>query len=537
MRSETMYGGGAVLLRKVRGIGLTPFVKGATTFIADLSVGMGAAVGALTALMLTPLAMIMLAVSVLALGAAMHALPAFGAPSEMVLLGTTAVATRDLKTILADLKKLQDEYKGKAMPAEVGEKFEALAAEAKVIQDEAERDGRVKGFEQWSRGVPDPILPNANGKEGEGQTRPTAKSLVLGEEAIVGYLSLGAATIASPEFQEFYKRGAPKGMNATVEFATREDRYGRLLVPVTAKMAQSIRERIQSKAIDGKAVPTIGANVIEPDRIAEVVRATEQDRLRLRDVLNVSTTDSNAIEYVTIDSYTRAATEVAESGTKPEATMVLGTATAPVRTIAVHMPVTMQQLQDIPQIRNMIDVELQYDLDKEEEEQFMYGSGAGQELQGILPLAGVPAITRTVTNTQNLDRIRIGITDVMIAGNEPNAVAVHPIDWEAIVLLKGTTNEYIWSVVTNNLGEPRVWGVRVVETVAMKNPANLQRYLLVGDFIRGATVWDRMQTQVIVGMINDQLIKNLRTILAEKRVAFGIKRPKAFAKFETATAV
>lgn len=531
--------GAAVLLRKVRGVsGLSALLRqGSTVFIGGAQANLLGVLGALCALCIWPLAVIVIAIG--AFLAPEVAASGIEAPGELVFATAAAATPKDLKTILGDLKRLQDEYKGKPMPANIGEQFEALAAEAKQLQDEAEREKRIKGFESWSRAVPDPILPNTSAKpDAKDEAAGTsAKSLILGEEQPVGYLSLGAAVVASPEFQEFYRKGAPKGMHAAVELDTREDHRGRLLVPVTAKMAQGIRERIQSKSIDAKAVPTIGANVIEPDRIAEVVRVTEQDRLTLRDVLNVSQTDSNAVEYVTIDSFTRAATEVAEGGTKPEAAMTLGTATAPVRTIAVHMPVTLQQLQDIPQIRSMIDTELQYDLDKEEEEQFMYGSGAGQELQGILPLAGVPAITRTVTNTQNLDRIRIGITDVMVAGHQPNAVAVHPIDWEGIVLLKGTTNEYVWSVVTNALGEPRVWGVRVVETVAMKNPANLQRHLLVGDFLRGATVWDRQQTQVLVGMINAQLIQNLRTILVEKRVAFGIKRPKAFAKYETATAV
>lgn len=456
-----------------------------------------------------------------------------------VMLASGALATpRPLKDLLSELKTIQEKYKGKPMPQAEGEKFEALAAEAKHMQDEHDRDVQIKKLELLGGQIDDAPMPGGERKDGNDLS---ASSLLFGGEAVVGYLPLGAATIAHPGVQDFLRAGSPKGVIGEGRFENAIEGMvnGKrcVLIPVTAKQAAEIRQRVESKSIMQKAVPTIGAAVIRADRITDITRTTMQDRLRLRDVINVSQTDSNAVEYVTITSYTRAATEVAESGSKPEATMAVSTATVPVRTIAVHMPVTEQQLQDIPQIQNMIDTELLYDLDKEEEEQVMYGSGAGQEFQGILTLGGVPAITRTVTATQNLDRIRIGITDVMLAGYEPNAVAIHPIDWEAVVLLKGTDNRYVWTIVTNDIGEARVWGVRPIETVAMKNPANLQRYLLVGDYLRGATLWDRQQRNVLIGWINAQFTQNLRTVRAEKRAAFGVKRPLAFAKYETATAV
>lgn len=524
-----------VVLRKIDGW-LTPLFRFAgVTYAAPPSIAGIFTPGAIRLLLMLLLAALMLAALFFAAG-----------PSAGFALATApAATTRDLATILREMKEIQTTWAGKEMPQNVGEKWEALAKEGKSLQDAAERDKLVKNLETFSREVPDPALPGSKGSasgngEHKGGDLPFDRQL-LGGDATIGHMSIGAAVVASPEYQQFLADGAPRAKTAVVSLDTIEvgDRtYRRVLVPVTAKMAADIRARIESKAIDAKAVPTIGANVIEPQRVPGIFRTTEMDRLRLRDVLNVSQTGSNLVEFVTETSYTRAATEVAEGVAKPEATIAFDTASAPVRTIAVWMPVTNQQLQDVPQIQNLIDVRLRYDVDKEEEEQVMYGSGAGQELQGILPLAGVPAITRTVTNTQNLDRIRIGATDVMIAGYEPNAVSIHPIDWEGIVLLKGTDNRYIWIMVTDPAtGNGRIWGLNVVETVAMKNPANLQRYLLVGDYRRGATLWDRQQMQVTVGLINDQLIKNMRTILAEKRVAFGIHSPKAFAKYETATAV
>ncbi len=422
-----------------------------------------------------------------------------------------------LAALYVELATGQAEVESKGVTQVRGEELEAKAKEAESLQKEVDAAERIAGLAAKGREIDDVALP-ATPRESKGR----GAGVGADGTPIVGYTTVGEAFVNSPEFKS-YIENMPQVGTPSQQFALKS--IHEKFLPVTEKM------------VEQKAVPTQGATLIQPDRISEVVRTTAQDRLRLRDVLQVSRTSSSSVEYVLISSTTRAATPVADAAAKPESTMTITTATAPVRTLAVHMPVTEQQLQDVAQIQSMIENELLYDLRKLEEEQFMYGSGAGQNLQGILTLAGVPLITRTAPSaTQNIDRIKIGATDVMVAGGEPNGVAIHPIDWEAVVLQKGTDNRYIWAMIETDNG-PRIWGMGVVETVAMKAPTTLQRYLLVGDFIRGATVWDRQQANIAVGWINDQFTKNLRTIRAEERLAFGVKRPTFFSKYETATAV
>jgi hypothetical protein len=55
--------------------------------------------------------------------------------------------------------------------------------------------------------------------------------------------------------------------------------------------------------------------------------------------------------------------------------------------------------------------------------------------------------------------------------------------------------------------------------------------------VRGATLWDRQQATVAVGWKDDDFIKNLRTIRAELRAAFAVRRPKAFIKITSQAAV
>ena len=168
----------------------------------------------------------------------------------------------------------------------------------------------------------------------------------------------------------------------------------------------------------------------------------------------------------------------------------------------------------------------------------MWGDAAGENFAGIVPNPLVRAM-RTETDDTLIDIARRGITDVRRAGYEPNAIMVDPLDWEDIVLEKGSDNRYVWVVVTEGATQ-RLWGVPVIETVAMEDfqgNATEERAMVVGDFRRGATLWDRQDANISAGWVNDQFVRNQRTILAELRAAFGVKRPGAFRKHQTQAAV
>ena len=211
------------------------------------------------------------------------------------------------------------------------------------------------------------------------------------------------------------------------------------------------------------------------------------------------------------------------------------------------MPVQDQQLDDLPMLQGEINTNLLYDLDKRLEELITWGDGVGINFLGFFadPLIWAcgqmtaAGATRVVAGDTLIDIIRRGITDVRVAGYSPNGVLVHPYDWEAIQLLKATTNAYVWVIVTE-AGVSRLWGVPVVETVACEDFQGFeieQRNLLVGDFVRGATLWDRMQSTISVGWQDDQFVRNMRTILAEFRAAWAIRRPGAFRDYETQAAI
>ncbi len=431
-------------------------------------------------------------------------------------------------------------------------KDEAEAMDVKVEEANA-LQVEIKAYDDRMRGINaalaagaeigDPILPNDH-QPGETDKQVAATPAIqtkwgaLGLEQkaadgkpVVAYMRLGHYVATRKALHDFVAQGSPKAQvvlaNIPRILTLRGEREP--VVPVSLEMIKAADEL--------KAVPTLGDGIIEPTLDPDLVRVTEHDRLVLRDVLDIQQTNSDAVKYTRIVSYTRAAASVARSAQKPETGMVMDAVTEPVQTIAVWMPVEEQQLSDYPALSGLINGELLYDVDKHVEELCLYGDGTGTDWTGIL---NDPAVldARVVVDDTLIDIARRGITDVRRAGYEPNAILVDPLDWEDIVLAKGTDNRYVWVVVTEGATQ-RLWAVPVIETVAMEDfqgNATEARNMLIGDFARGATLWDRMQSQISVGWINDQFIRNQRTILAEMRAAFGVKRPGAFRKHETQAA-
>lgn len=426
------------------------------------------------------------------------------APLPLVLPGEMKKKADDLAKLLTELDAGQKEMAAGPLTQARGEELEAKAKEAESLQAALDQFQRISGLTARGREVVDPILPSA------GESK--------GKDEVVGYLSLGEAVTSSPEFKAALERGFPATQSVLVSLdgANLHRKGGAGLIPVT-------RGQIESKAV------TVGAGTLRPTRDPENVRLNqEQDRLLIRDLLNVSRTDGSSVEYITW-TLTRAAAPVAEGGAKPEAGLTSALATSPVRTIAVHTPISEQGLQDIPDVQNTIDNELTWDLKKTEEQQLLWGAGTGANILGLFNAPGVAA-GRTVGGDTLIDMARRSMTDVVMAGGDPNGIVVHPLDWESMVLAKATTNEYVWVVVTDATG-PRLWGARVVETVAAAEPGTFtanERRMLVGDFRRGGTIWDRQGVTTEIGYVNAQFTQNMRTIRVEERLAFGVKRPHFF---------
>jgi HK97 family phage major capsid protein len=255
-----------------------------------------------------------------------------------------------------------------------------------------------------------------------------------------------------------------------------------------------------------------------------------QLRLTVADLLATGQTQATTVRYMQENTFTNAATTVAEGGTKPEATFDVSEKDAPVRKIAVTAKVTDELFADYPAMRDYVNNRLRFMVQLKEEQQLVGGLGTGSEITGILSTAGIQTLAGSkATAAEDLlkaaDKIRVN------SFFEPDGIVINPLDYQPIRLLKDLNAQYYaGGPFQNEYGvggvpvSPPLWGLPVVITPAV--PAGTA---LVGAFKIGAQVFYR--EGITLDMTNsnvDDFVKNLLTIRCEERLALCVYRPKAF---------
>jgi HK97 family phage major capsid protein len=264
---------------------------------------------------------------------------------------------------------------------------------------------------------------------------------------------------------------------------------------------------------------------ITPDFRPDIVPIARR-RLTIRDLIPQATTNSNAVEYPRQLSRTNNAAMVAEGATKPESDYTFELKTANVRTLAHWITVTKQAAEDSAVLRSYIDTELRFGLALVEEDQFLSGDGTGQNLHGIIPQAdtfdwGTFPVPASATQ---FDFLLAAIAAVRANLFEPTAVVMNDVDLHVLQSVKDSTGRYIANAGPFSGPLNTVWGLAAVGT-----PEMTAGEFLVGDFQRGAQIYDRQQATVEVSADHDDyFVKNLLAVRAEERLTLTVKQPRAF---------
>lgn len=250
--------------------------------------------------------------------------------------------------------------------------------------------------------------------------------------------------------------------------------------------------------------------------------------IQVVDLIPQNTTSQSAVVYMEETSYgatpgTTDATEVAEAGAYPEATFELTEQSSPVRKIAVFLPITDEQLEDVPQVRGYVDNRLPFMVRQRLDSQLLVGDGTAPNLAGILDYT-IQTQAKGADSTP--DAIYKAMVNVRVVGGaSPNAVVMHPFDWQDIRLLRTADGIYIWGN-PSDVGVSRIWGLQVTEAQAMT-----QNTALVGDFANYSELAVKRGINVQVSNSHsDYFIKGKQAMRADMRAAFVVYRPTAFCK-------
>lgn len=244
---------------------------------------------------------------------------------------------------------------------------------------------------------------------------------------------------------------------------------------------------------------------------------------RVRDLLQTVPISTGTVEYPKQTLRTNAAVPVGEGNLKPESAYGFTLQSVVARVIAHWVPASVQILEDAPQLAGIIDTELRNGLHLGEDLQLLYGSGSGENINGLVTQATAYAAPFTPpAPVTMIDQIGLAILQGALGDFAPNGIVMHPSDWARIRMLKDADGKYL-------LGEPgaqvdpRLFGLPVTATPAM----TIDKFL-VGDFSVAATLYDRWEPRVEVSTEHaDFFVRNLVAIRAEERIALAVKQAGA----------
>ena len=269
---------------------------------------------------------------------------------------------------------------------------------------------------------------------------------------------------------------------------------------------------------------SLTGEVIAPTRVPGIFHDPDR-QVHVRQFLQTTTTDSNAIRYVIEDSYTDGTDITGEGSEKPQSSFSLEAKSADVVKIAAHLKISDEMLEDVSGLSGYISTRGLTKYRLKEDQQLLYGTGSNGQLEGLTVSAtawGAKTIGNAINNLYDL--VVDGSANLAKKHFAASGVMVHPTSWYDLITEKDTNGQYVVpDLIRQGLAPPQLAGVPVI-----RNTAVSEGDILMANFAQMATLFDRRGVTVRFFEQNeDDAIKNLITVVIEGRLALPTYLPKA----------
>jgi hypothetical protein len=275
----------------------------------------------------------------------------------------------------------------------------------------------------------------------------------------------------------------------------------------------------------------VGTDIVVPDsaRVGPYHGTVPQPRRRLSllDLIPTDTMTSRSFGYLQEGGTFAGAAETAEGAVKPEGQVTLTEKEAVAATIAVWQRMRRQQLADVPSLQQTITDRLTYGCLRRLENQVLAGDGQGENIEGILTMTGIGDIAFSGTVALS-DLALDGIVATLLADHEPDAVAINPVDYGAMLKARegANTGARLDSPGAFGAQPLTLWGLPVVPSTALP-----QGDALVGAFGTAARLFIREPVTVrLSDATDDDFVRNVLRALAELRAALAVFDVKGFTR-------
>lgn len=428
-------------------------------------------------------------------------------------------AAQQLKALVADEKafweKQGEEKPTSEQQAELDTRWKQIEDLSAQVDEEnkfSDRSKRLKAIETYlNQPVHRPDYGNGNGNP-----EPELKTM-------------GELLINTPDFKAWRNQIAPEGKEISASY-----QFGRSpnIKPADVGLGDlSFKDLVMT--VPGTAGGALVRRDYGPWPVDLPLRQPS-----IRDVITILQTGSNAIEYVRVNTLTRAAkivpeatSESDEAARKPKAAMALEVVQEHVKTIAVIMLATRTILADAPQLQSMMTAFMRADIDLALEDEIVSGPGGTGHFTG---LENTPNLTSQdfVADSEDttgglLTTTRKARTAAQIRGRaRSTGFLLNPNDWETIDLARGAQGQFYFGG-PMQMGTKMLWGLPVIESEAIPQGTGY-----TGD-LKQLVVWDRQDPTIYITDSNkDHFELNIIDILYEGRWAFGVLRPPAVVKID-----
>ena len=368
----------------------------------------------------------------------------------------------------------------------------------------------------------------------EADIRTYAETISLHEQA--GRLMAGSGEAAADAKSSDEARAEAKSFGRHI---VESDGYKSMLngqskgVTVDVKAAGTIDEGTIPAFSGGGG---LGGQLVAPQLLPGIVGLKFQP-LTVAGLFASGATSSSSISYVIEAAFQDLTATVAEKGTKPQLDLTLARRQDNVTKIANVAKVTDEMFQDAAAFESYLSNRMVFGVKRVEEAQLLNGNGTSPNLQGVMNRTGLASTVVTaagLTAQKAMEGIYNQITALRaVSFVEPDAVVIHPNDWQTIRLGKDAQGQYYaGGPFTGAYGNPgpsnvdQIWGLKAVITTAIA-----QGTALVGGFQECGQVFRRQGVTLEMTNSNvDDFVNNLITLRAEERLALAVYRPAGFGK-------
>jgi len=270
----------------------------------------------------------------------------------------------------------------------------------------------------------------------------------------------------------------------------------------------------------------VALSTLEPG-VSKIARP----RIRVRDIVNMGTTASKFVTYISQTAQT-SATWVNEAGEKVSGQPAYEEVSEEVRKVAGTIKISKEMLADLAFVQSEINSDLMASVDQAIETGIINGAMGG--LTGILnvaPAFSAGGFAAAVPSANLADVIRIAAAQIEAANFQATHVVLNPADVAALQLTKTSTGEYTYPMFMMEM--TTIAGLTIVSSTNIAAGT-----FLVGDFTK-CNVRMREAMNLQVGYVNDDFQRNMVTILCEARLVEYVKNNDvdAFVSDSIATAI